>query len=88
VGEVMIFVGDKTKFTVGGTEFSLSREEVERKLKGVEPENVRRVYVVLNGKRYPIKQAFAVAAGFIRGGFTTHDAVRVFRKLLFSVGEI
>ena len=81
-------MSEKLKFTVGGTEFSLSREDVERKLKGVEPENLHRVYVELNGKRYPIKQAFAVAAGFIRGGFTTHDAVRVFRKLLFSVGEI
>jgi hypothetical protein len=88
VVEVLIFVSEKIKFIVAGTEFSLSREDVERKLKGVEPENLHRVYVELNGKRYPIKQAFAVAAGFIRGGFTTHDAIRVFRKLLFSVGEV
>jgi hypothetical protein len=81
-------VAEKIKFTVGGTEFSLSREDVERKLKGVEPESVHRVYVELSGKRFPIKQAFAVAAGFIRGGFTTHDAVRVFRKLQFAVGEV
>jgi 5-methylcytosine-specific restriction protein B len=81
-------MSETIKFTVGGTEFALSKEEVERKLKGVEAENINRVYVEVNGKRYPVKQVFAVAAGFIRGGFTTHDAVRVLRKLLFSVGEV
>jgi hypothetical protein len=74
------------KFTIGGVEFLLSRHEVARKLNGVEPENVREVYVEVNGRRYPIKQALAVAAGLLRGAFTTHDAMRVFRKLALPVG--
>src|SRR5207245_5810622 len=63
-----------------------SKEEVERSLSGVEAENVREVYVEVNGKKYPIKQAFAASTGLLRGGFTTHDAMRVFRKLSCSVG--
>jgi hypothetical protein len=74
------------KFTIGGVEFLLSKAEVERKLNGVESENVREVYVEVNCKKYPIKQALAVAAGLLRGGFTTHDAMRVFRKLSLTVG--
>src|SRR5580693_2035392 len=74
------------KFTIGGVEFLLSKAEVERKLNGVESENVREVYVEVNGKKYPIKQALAVAAGLLRGAFTTHDAMRVFRKLALVVG--
>lgn len=64
----------------------MSKEEVERKLNGVEPENVREVYVEVKGTRYPIKQALALSTGLLRGGFTTHDAMRVFRKLTLPVG--
>jgi len=77
----------KIGFTIGGIQFVLSKQEVEEKLNGVEPENVREVYVEVNGKRYPIKQAFAVGTGILRGGFTTHDAMRVFRKLSIAVGS-
>lgn len=69
------------KFKIGGVEFFLSKGQVEQKLNGVEPEAVREVYVEVDKIKYPIKQALAVATGLLRGGFTTHDAMRVFRKL-------
>lgn len=74
-------------FTIGGETFSLEAKDVERKLKGVEPEAIQKLYVVVNGERYPVKQALAVSAGLIRAGFTTHQAFRVFRKLGFKLGE-
>lgn len=75
-------------FTIGGEEFSLSADEVERKLKGVEPEQIQQVYVEVSGKKYPVKQALGVSAGMIRSSFTTQNAVRVLRKLGFKFGEI
>ncbi len=75
----------KIGFTIGGIQFFLSKEEVEGNLKGVEPKNVREVYVEVDGKEYPIKQAFEASTGLLRGGFTTHDAMRVFRKLSIPV---
>lgn len=69
------------KFKIGGVEFFLSKGQVEQKLNGVEPEAVREVYVEVDKIKHPIKQALAVATGLLRGGFTTHDAMRVFRKL-------
>jgi hypothetical protein len=75
-------------FTIGGSEFDLSAEEVERKLKGVVPEEIQQVYVEVAGKRYPVKQALAVSAGLMRSGFTTQNAVRVLRKLGFKLGEV
>jgi hypothetical protein len=83
---VVVFMEDKQKFTVGGVEVLLSREDVEQKLQGVAPENIREVSVLVNGKRYPVKQALAEAAGLLRGNFTSHDAMRVFRKLALPVG--
>ncbi len=67
-------------FTVGGKAFSISREEIERKLKGVQPEPIRQYYVTVNGRDYPVKQAVEVSAGLLRSGFTTQDAIRILRK--------
>jgi hypothetical protein len=75
------------EFTIGGEKLSLEAEDVERKLKGVEPEAIQKLYVIVNGTRYPVKQALAASAGLIRAGFTTHQAFRVLRKLGFQLGE-
>jgi hypothetical protein len=73
-------MGEQFNFTVGGQGFSISREEIERKLKGVRPEQIRQYYVTVNRKDYPVKQALEVSAGLLRSGFTTQDAIRVLRK--------
>lgn len=77
---------EKFKFTVGGVEVFLSKEDVEQKLRTIEPENIREVSVEVSGKRYPVKQALSEAAGLLRGNFTSHDAMRVFRKLSLPMG--
>jgi len=73
-------MGEQMSFVVGGKSFSISRDEIERKLKGVQPEPIRQYYVTVNGKDYPVKQALELAAGLLRSGFTTQDAIRVLRK--------
>ncbi len=73
-------------FTVGGSEFSLSRAEVESRLAGVQPEVIREIAVTINGAQYPVKQALAAATGLLRGNFTSHEAMRVFRRLSFPMG--
>ena len=75
------------EFTIGGEQFSLDHKEVERKLKGVKPEPIQKLYVIVNGTKYPVKQALAVSANMIRAGFTTQYAFRIFRKLNFELGE-
>jgi 5-methylcytosine-specific restriction protein B len=75
-------------FTIGGEEFSLSADDVERKLKGVTPEPIQQVYVEVSGKKFPVKQALGVSASMIRSSFTTQNAVRVLRKLGFKLGEV
>ena len=79
-------MSEKFKFTVGGIEVFVSKEDVEQKLQAIDPENIREVSVEVNGKRYPVKQALAEATGLLRGNFTSHDAMRVFRKLSLPMG--
>ena len=44
-------------------------------------------YVVIGGRRFPVKQLFAEATGLRRAEFITDDAFRIFRKLGFDVEE-
>lgn len=72
-------------FRIGGEALSLSRQDVEERLKNVVPEEVRDLSVSVNGLRYPVKQALADASGLLRGNFTSHEAMRVFRRLGFAL---
>ena len=74
------------QFTVGGVQFQLTKEDVEKELKSVAPEPIRELYVVVNGVQFPVKQALAESSGLQRGAFTSHDAMRVFRKLNLRMG--
>lgn len=76
----------RTAFTVGGAQFDLSTEDVASRLNNVEPETIRELYVEVKGIKFPIKQAFSHVTGMQRGAFTSHDAMRVFRKLSLRIG--
>lgn len=78
----------RLSFTVGGSGFSLSREEIERKLKGACPEQIRQYYVIVNDEEFPVKQVLEASAGLLRSGFTTQDAIRVLRKFGFPMRKV
>jgi hypothetical protein len=83
-----VVLGGEETSTVGGKSFSISREEVERSLKGVQPEPIRQYYVTVNGRDYPVKQAVEVSASLLRSGFTTQDAIRILRKFGFPLRKL
>jgi hypothetical protein len=74
------------RFTIGGIQFDLTKEDVEAKLQGIVPEPVREIFVLVNEDRFPIKQALSETASLQRGMFTSHDAMRIFRKLNIPIG--
>lgn len=81
----------KHQFSVGGYEFSLSREQAVTKLatiKAQDIEEVRKLYVEHRGRQIPIKQALAtVEPNILRSGCNSSDAIRVFRRLGLRVAE-
>lgn len=79
----------KHEFGVGGEIISISKAGAEHKLNTIkEREEPRKYYVKYKGRRYAVKQALnAVAPNLMRAGFNTTDAVRVFRRLGFTIGE-
>jgi hypothetical protein len=79
---------DGRDFTLGGRRMRLSRSEVERALRHVEPEAIRSHAVKVNGTLYPMKQAFARATGIDVADFTTHQARRQLKALGFPVSRV
>jgi hypothetical protein len=82
----------KHQFSVGGFEFSLSREQAVYKLntlRAKDIEEVRKIFVEVKGRQIPIKQALTtVEPKIMRSGCNSSDGIRVFRKLGLKVGEV
>ncbi len=70
---------------INGTRYELARPEIETLMQGVEPETVRRYFISINGRNYPIKQVFAVAVGLPVASFATGYAFNVLRRLGFEI---
>jgi hypothetical protein len=75
------------EFQLGGQDYTLSKEDVQDRLKHVDPEDVRKHYVVVEGRRFPVKQALAMAIGRPVTDFISTDAIRILSNLGFEVGN-
>ena len=69
---------------VGGREFDLTKDDVIRRMRNVEPEPVREHFVVIGEKPFPPKQALAQVTGWDRQTFTTMEAIRVLTRIGFT----
>jgi hypothetical protein len=78
-------------FTIKGKTFTLTKEDVEKALEGLEPEPLSgraKYYIEHKGRRYPIKQVLAAVTGLPRLGFTAMHAHRILTELGFEVKEL
>lgn len=81
-------MGERIKtFTIAGRRYTVSANEVTESLQGVHPQRVARYFIPVNGRRYPLKQAFSVATGAPPVAFTSQTAYRVLTGLGFDVGD-
>jgi hypothetical protein len=69
------------KFVVGGRELELAQSQVVAAMVGFEPELVREYFVELPNGWFPPKQVFAVVTQWDRNSFTSHEAVRILKRL-------
>lgn len=71
------------RVTVGGRGREITKEEVIRKMHGVEPEPIREHLVEIAGIAYPPKQVLETVTDWDRRSFTTLEAVRVLTRVGF-----
>ena len=72
-------------FVLGGKRYSVTKEQIDDKMRGVEPEPGRQHFVEVNGLEYPVKQVLAHALGLSRLDFTTQTARNLLSRLGFAV---
>ena len=78
------------QFVLSGRRHELDFESVVDAANHVVPDDIdgrHKYYVIIGGRRIPIKQLFAEATGLRRAEFITDDAFRIFRKLGIEVHE-
>ena len=73
------------KFIIREKTYELKKEEVHKKLKGLNPEPIREYYVEMDSIQYPIKQVLASITGLPPIAFTSKHAYDVLTRLGFVV---
>jgi hypothetical protein len=81
-------VEEAVEFQLGGQNYNLNKEDVEDRLKHVAPADIRKHYVLVEGRRYPVKQALGAAIDRPVTDFISTDAIRILSNLGFEVGSI
>lgn len=72
---------------VGGRDFSLTKQEVEARMNGTQPETIQKHMVEVNSQWFPPKQVLGHVTGWARASFTTVEAQRVLARLGFACRE-
>ena len=76
------------EFILRGTNYSLLKQDVENKMKGIIPEQINQYFIEVNGKKYPPKQVLAESLGIGRVEFTTMDASSILRRLGYKLSRL
>ena len=75
-------------FTIGGRTISMSAQLVQEVLEDILASPVNKHFVVVNGRRFPVKQALSIVANIPSSSFISTEAVRVFKNLGFEVNRV
>ncbi len=74
-------------FVLSGARYEVTPAQFEEQLKKIDPEPIRKYWVEIGGKRFPVKQAVGVGLGAERATFSTSQAISILRKLGYSPQE-
>ena len=73
------------RFVIRGREYEITKEEILERMRGVEPKEIRKYYVEVNGREYPIKQVISETLNVEPIAFTSMDAFGILSRLGFDV---
>lgn len=72
---------------IAGRSFELDSSSIERALEDTLPAPIKDHFVVVAGRRFPVKQVVSAVTGLDRADFTTHQARSLLRRLGFTVAR-
>src|SRR5260370_18458540 len=78
-------MADTRTFRLGGEEFTISKQQVERTMEDLIPTPIGKYRVRVNGVDYPPKQVISETLRKELASFTTMDATRILSALGFEI---
>lgn len=73
---------------LGGVSYPLDRKVFEARLVKSQPEEIRKYFVEIDRRRFPVKQAVSVGVGAPRASFGTESAIHTLTKLGYKTQEM
>jgi hypothetical protein len=75
------------RFVLGGASYEVTRAQFEEHLSKIDPEPIRKYWVAIGGRRFPVKQAVGVGLGAERATFSSGQALSILRKLGYQTQD-
>jgi hypothetical protein len=79
---------DKSHASLGGISYALDHKLFEARLANAQPEAIKKYFVEIGGRKFPVKQAVSVGLGAPRAAFRTDAAIHTLTKLGYQTQEI
>lgn len=76
------------RFQPNGVSHDIDPAEAQSRILGSIPDPLRTHWVEIEGRRWPVKQAFETATRIARAEYTSHQALHVFKRPGFRTSEI
>lgn len=73
------------RVTIRGKKYNITKEAIERRMRGFKPEEGRVYFVEINGKEYPIKQVIKRVFNLPMAGFNSQDAFGILTRLDYRI---
>jgi len=73
---------------LGGISYSLDRKTFEARLAKAQPDEIRKYFVEIGGRKFPVKQAVSVGFGAPRASFGTEAAIHALTRLGYKTQEV
>jgi len=77
-----------SEIRLGGVSYPLDRKGFEARLARAQPEDIRKYYVEIGGRKFPVKQAVSVGTGAPRASFGTEVAIHTLTRLGYTTREM
>jgi len=79
--------GGAHRFVLGGVSYEVTRAQFEARLGKIDPEPIRKYWVAIGGRRFPVKQAVGVGLGAERASFSSGQALSILHKLGYQTQD-
>ena len=79
---------DPSEIRLGGVPYPIDRKAFEDRLAKAQPEEIRKYFVEVGGRKFPVKQAVAVGLGAPRASFRSDAAIHALAKLGYQTKEV